>query len=349
MNILLLAALLSGSGDKVVVVAGGGSGTDRVPAVEAKLFDPFAVDFDKAGNMYIVEMQGFRVLRVDPKGLLTVIAGTGAKGFGGDGGPASKAQFDGMHHLIVAPDGDLFISDTWNNRVRRLDLKEGVVTTFAGTGQKGFSGDGGPAAKAQFGAMYCAAIDSKGARMFVADLDNRRIRAIDMKTGAVTTVAGNGQKGVPADGAVAKEAPLSDPRAVAVDSKGRVYVLERGGHALRVVEADGRIRTVAGTGRKGFNGDGGDALKAEMNGPKYLTVDGDDDVLIVDSENHAIRKYQPRDGKIVRVAGSGKKGSGGVGGPADKIELNRPHGVTVHSTGIYISDSDNHRVLKIEP
>ena len=171
---------------------------------------------------------------------------------------------------------------------------------------------------------------------------------VDLKSGSVSTVAGNGQKGVPKDGAEAIAAPLVDPRAVTVDRKGNVYVLERSGNALRVVDAQGKIRTVVGTGQKGASGDGGPALDATMNGPKHLCVDLQDNVIIADTENHMIRKYSPSTGKIVRVAGSGKKGTGGIGGPPEEAELNQPHGVTVDRHGVlFISDSSNNRVLKI--
>lgn len=337
MRLAIWAALLcaSGGGEKIVVVVEG-------------LKEPFGVDFDKTGNMFIVEMGGCRVLRMHPAGTLVPFAGTGKKADGGDGGPALQASFNGPHHLLVGPDGNVWVADTWNCRVRKIDLKTGIVTTVAGS-TKGFSGDGGPADKAQLGGIYCIAFSPKGEKLYACDLDNRRIRAVDLKTGVVTTVAGNGEKGVPKDGAAAAASPLADPRAIAVDSKGQLYILERGGHALRVVDAAGKIRTVAGTGKKGFSGDGGDALKAEMNGPKHLSCDLEDNVLIADCENHVIRKYTPRDGRIVRVAGTGKKGAGGVGGPPEQVELNRPHGVIVDSAGaVYISDSENHRILKIE-
>ena len=349
----MLAAALNCLGaaraDKIVLVAGGGDGGSGSPATKMKLVAPFGVDFDKAGNMYIVELTGERAHKVDTQGILTTIGGSGKKGNGGDGGPAVKAEFNAMHSLAIAPDGSVFLADTLNNRVRKYDPKSGLITNFAGTGAKGSDGDGGPADKARFSGIYCIALDPRGERMYLADLENRRIRMIDMKTNVVSTVAGTGEKGVPKDGAEAAKAPLVDPRAVAVDAKGNVYVLERSGHALRVVDAAGKIRTVVGTGKSGATGDGGDALAATLNGPKHLCVDCDGNVVIADTENHLIRKYLPGAGKIVRVAGSGKKGTAGIGGPPEKVELNQPHGVYIHPSGtLYITDSGNNRVLRIE-
>lgn len=347
--LVLLAGLDCARADKVVLVAGGGSGGAGSPAVKAEVRTPFGVDLDRRGNMYIAEFSGHRVLKVDGKGLLSIVAGTGEKGGSGDGEPARKAQFNMMHNLVVAPSGDIYIADTENRRVRKIDAATGKVTTVAGTGRKGFSGDGGPATDADFGGIYCAALDAKRMLLYLVDLENRRIRVVDLKTNVVRTVAGNGKRGIPEDGALAVKAPLVDPRAVAVDGKGNIYILERGGHALRVVDARGAIRTVAGTGKAGFAGDGGDALLALLNGPKFLYLDAEGNVLIADTENHVIRKYIPANGKIVRVAGSGKKGKGGVGGPPEQVELDQPHGVYVHASGaIYIADSSNNRVLKIE-
>ncbi len=336
--------------DRLVLVAGGGAKDDGATATETKLVAPFGVDFDAAANLYLVEMAGGeRVRKMGGDGVLHIIAGTGTKGFAGDRGPGKEAQFNGMHSLAALPDGTLFLADTWNQRVRRLDARNGTVSTLAGTGEKGYSGDGGPAQQAQFGGLYCASLDPQRENLYLADLDNRRVRAINLKTGLVRTVAGNGTRGVPKDGVSAVSGPLMDPRAVAVDRDGNVYVLEREGHALRVVTPDGSIKTVVGTGARGNSGDGGEARDATLNGPKHLCIDRDGSVLIADTENHVIRRYTPRDGRIVRVAGSGRQGASGVPGPALEAELNQPHGVAIGPGGVlYIVDSGNHRVLRLD-
>ena len=346
--VLIAWSVVTSAADQVVLVAGGGEVPDGVPATEAKLVTPFGVDFDPAGNLLFVELNGHRVGRIDAQGKLTTFAGTGAKGYAGDGGPALQAEFNGLHNLTIAANGDIYLADTWNNVVRRIEAKSGGVVTAAGTGEKGFSGDGGPAVKARFGGIYCATLDAKGEQLYLADLDNRRVRAVELKTGIVRTVAGNGAVGRPADGAIAVNSPRVDPRAVIADGSGNVFVLERGGHALRVVDSQGKIRTVVGTGQAGMTGDGGDARLATLNGPKHLCFDRDGSVLIADTENHVIRRFVPTTGRIERVAGTGKKGAGGVGGPPELIELSQPHGVFVHASGdLYIADSFNHRILKI--
>jgi DNA-binding beta-propeller fold protein YncE len=331
----------------LVLLAASARG-EALLVVGAGLNEPFGVDFDRSGNTYIVEMGGNRVSVLDPSGALRVLAGTGEKGLSGDGGPASQARFNGPHHLLVGPDGALYVADTFNNCVRRIDLATGTVTRVAGTGRKGYSGDGGRAVDADFGGIY--AIAFRSGRLYACDLDNRRVRAVDLASGLVSTVAGNGAKGVPKDGEDARTQPLVDPRAIAFDSKGNLYICERGGHALRFVDASGRIRTVAGTGKAGFSGDGGPALAARLNGPKHVSVDSDDSVLIVDTENHAVRRYTPKDGRITRLVGTGTAGTAGIGGPANECQLDRPHGVQVHpgTRAIYVSDSENHRVIRIE-
>ncbi len=335
---------------QLVLVAGGGTGGYGTPADHAKLESPFGVGFDGKGTMYVVEMTGHRIHKVGSDGRLLGVAGTGSKGDSGDDGPASKAEFNGMHSLAVAKNGDVYVADTWNNRIRKIDGRTGRITPFAGTGRKGFAGDGGPALKAQFGGVYCLALDDNETNMYIADLDNRRVRKIHIPSGVVTTVAGTGRKGTPKDGDDAASAPLIDPRAVAIDNKGNLYILERAGHCLRVVDRAGKIRTVAGTGKKGNTGDGGDALKAAFDGPKHLCVDPQGNVLIADTENHRIRVYHPADGTVTNLAGTGRKGASGLGKAPTEVELSQPHGVTIGPGGhIYIADSSNGRVLKINP
>lgn len=344
-RLALLAALLlvvpTLRAEKIVLVAGGAKDAVGVAAVEAKLKEPFGVDFDRAGNLFIIEMaSGNRLLKVDAAGLLAHVAGSGKAGAAGDGGPALAAEFNGPHNLAVLPDGNVLIGDTWNGRVRKVDMKTGTVTSLAGYGV--------PTEKAKGSGPYCITLDFSGTKLFIADLT--RIHELDLATGKSRVVAGNGKHGRPEDGALAIEAPLSDPRAVAVDRKGNIYILERGGNALRVVSTDGKIKTVVNaSGAKGGTGDGGPALAATMNGPKHLCIDLNDNVIIADAESHLVRKFTPRDGKIVRVAGTGKQGRGALGGSPLDCELARPHGVTVHRDGtLYITDSYNNRILRIE-
>lgn len=344
--LLILACVASGA--KIELLAGGGTMDGDAHATECRLREPFGVEFAPDGAMIIVEMAGGnRVLRVDKAGHLTVIAGTGAKGFSGDGGPAVAAQFNGIHNLAITPAGELLLADSWNYRVRKLDTK-GIVTTIAGTGKKGFGGDGGPAVTADFSTLIQIALSPDGKHLFAADIDSRRIRRIALASGSIETVAGNGRAGIPVDGADAKASPLSDPRAVAPTVDGSFYILERGAHTLRFVSADGKIRTVAGTGKAGSTD--GPALQATFNGPKHLCLDRDGTVLIADAENHLIRRYDPQAGTVTRVAGTGKKGADAPGGDPLSCALNRPHGVTISPDGaLIITDSYNNRILKIAP
>lgn len=321
---------------------------EKLTVLVAGITDPFATAITADGTLYVASMAGNQVLRIGADGKAVPVIGTGTKGAEGLGGPGVKAQLNGPHHLVVAPDGALLVADTFNCRVLRYDPVSGIVSAFMGTGTKGFAGDGGPASAAQTTDAYCLALDAKAKRLYLADIQNRRIRAVDLTTGVISTFAGTGKKGVPADGAKASESPLSDPRAVAVGDDGRLWIIERDGHCLRVVNTDGTIRTVAGTGQKGNGGDG-DALTIAMNGPKHLWVDRDGSVLIADCENHLIRRYTPTDGRMVRVVGTGKAGGNAPEAPL-ATALKRPHGVYVDATGgLLISDSENNRVLRLVP
>ena len=330
--LIFLAFISCAFAAKLEIIAGGGTLAADAPATQCKLREPFAVEFTPDGRMIIAEMvSGNRVLSVDKTGKLTLLAGTGIKGFSGDGGPAVAAQFNGIHNAAIAKNGDIFLADSWNYRIRKLS-PNGTVTTFAGTGKKGFGGDGGIAKDAEFSTLIHIALDPAGKNIFIADIDNKRIRRISLDTQIVTTVAGNGKGGSPQDGTLAVESPLSDPRAVIPAPDGSFYILERNGNALRFVDAAGKIRTlVSGT----------------LNGPKHACLDRDGSVIIADAENHVIRRYDPKTKELTRIAGSGKKGAT-LTDDALTSELSRPHGVTIAPDGaLIITDSYNDRILRM--
>lgn len=341
LSLALFLTLTTAHADKITLVVGGAENATGIPAHKAALKEPFGTEFDAAGNTWIVEMvAGNRLLKVDSQGVLTHVAGQLQPGLAGDGGPALQAQFNGPHNLAVLADGNVLIGDTWNGRVRKVDIKTGTVSTLPGWQA--------PEGKERGNGPYCITLSPDKTKLHISDL--RQVHELDLASGSARIVAGNGQKGVPEDGALAVDAPLVDPRAAAMDSQGNLYILERNGNALRVVGKDGRIRTVVNaSGKKGGEGDGGPALAATMNGPKHLCVDKDDTVIIADAESHLIRRYVPATGKIERIAGTGKKGASGVDGDPLQCQLARPHGVTIHpGTGeLYITDSYNNRVLKI--
>lgn len=308
-------------------------------AKSSPLTSPFGVDFSSNGDLWIVELEGGRVHRLDTAGKLHHAGGDGTKSYKGDGGKLAGATFNGMHNCAVTPNGDLYIADSWNHCVRKVDAATEVISTIAGTGQKGFSGDGGPATMAMFDFVMCVTLNSTNDVLHIADLNNYRIRAVDLKSGLVTTVAGNGKKGVPKDGDVAVQCPLVDPRAVVQDGKGNVWILERGGHALRVVLPVGTIQTVAGTGNKGFVD--GPGLASQFGSPKHLCVDDADNIYIADDENAAIRCIDARTHEVTTVLGQGQGDT--------RIRLSHPHGVTWEQGWLYVVDMGNNRILRMRP
>ncbi len=319
-------------------VGGGGTAPAGAPVMNLKLVEPFGVDFDDQGNWYICEHKGERIVRVNPDGSTTLIAGTGSVGYSGDGGPAASAQFKDPHGIVITRDRLMYVADTQNHVVRKIDLKTGTITTIAGTGKPGFSGDGGAATAAQFNGTFGIAINRQEDQLYVADLSNRRVRKVDLKSGTITTVAGTGTKGVPRDGAKASESPLVDPRAVTVDAKGNLYILERGGNALRAVNPAGVIRTVIGPG----------TVSPNLNGPKHLCTDRKGNVIIADAENNLVRLYNPRTGKTQTLVGTGTQGARIDASDPAHSEVARPHGVIVDRRGrLWIVDSYNHRILRL--
>jgi DNA-binding beta-propeller fold protein YncE len=331
-GLVLLSAAGARAAEKMAVVVAG----------DSQLAVPFGLDFLPDGSLVVADYGGNRVCKVTRDGRVSVLAGDGEKGH--RDGPAKAARFNGPHNVAVTAAGDVLVSDTLNHCVRRIDGKTSDVSTVAGSPEKGFAGDGGPARDARLDQAYHVCTTPDG--FLVADLGNRRIRKV--VNGTIYTIAGNGKKGVPEDGAFATSAPLVDPRAVARDGEGNVWVLERSGHALRILDARGRIATVAGTGKAGPASDG-PALECTLSGPKFLWVEKSGDVLIADTDNHCIRRYSPKARTLTTIAGTGKRGKGEAGQAPTATALDQPHGVAVDRDGmIYVCDSLNKRILKIE-
>jgi sugar lactone lactonase YvrE len=334
-------------------VAGNGDGG---PATSAQLFNPSGVTVDLAGNLFIADTGNSRIRKVDTTGTITTVAGTGTNGFSGDGGPATSAQLSTPLGVAVDPASNLFIADSWNNRIRKVDTA-GTITTVAGNGTGGFSGDGGPATKAEFSGPSDVAVDPAG-NLFIADQYNQRIRKVDT-TGTITTVAGNGTNGFSGDGGPATGAQLGGPSGVAVDAAGDLFIADTGNNRIRTVDTAGTIATIAGngiagSGFAGFSGDGGPATSAQLNDPSGVTVDAAGNLFIVDTNNERIRKIDAA-GVIRTVAGGGSPPDGlGDGGPATSARLSlvyeyqNARGVAVDAAGnLFIADFDNQRIRKV--
>jgi hypothetical protein len=343
---------------KIDTIAGNGQkgyAGDGGPAPPALLDQPFHCDL--AGQfLYIAEAGNHCVRRLDLKsGTLTTVAGTGKPGYTGDNGPATRATLN-EPYAVVADGADLYIVDRLNAAVRKVEGKTGIITTVAGTGVKGFSGDGGPGNKALLREPNDCCLDGKGG-LLIADVSDWRIRRLDLKAGTIATFTGtgrpSGKKKIDrkeiGDGGPAAKAVLVGARAVCVDGKGNTYICEREGNAIRKVDTAGNIHTVAGSGASGYSGDGGPALQATFKGPKGVRCDRQGNVVVVDTENHAIRRMDTKAGTIRTVAG-GRRGPGGDGGSATDAGLDRPHGCVIAEDGtLYIADSNNHRVRVVRP
>lgn len=326
-----------------------GFGGDGGSAAQALLNGPFDICFDSAGNCYFSDTFNNRIRRVDvATGVITTVAGNGEKGFSGDGGPATNAALNEPYGVVVDRRGNLYVADRLNRRVRRIDAGSGVITTLAGTGEAAYGGDGGPAARAGLAEPNGLAFSPDEALLYITDVADNRVRVVDLGAGTIATFAGTGAAEHSGDGGKATAAGTFGARAVKVGVDGTVYVLERQGSSLRAVDPkSGIISTVAGTTTRGYSGDGGPALAAVFDAPKEMAIDRDGSLLIVDTENHAIRRIDQRTGIVTNLAG-GRQGPGGDGGPAELAGLDRPHGAVVGPDGaIYIGDTNNHRIRKV--
>jgi len=344
--VVAVATLFAAGGfaQTIETIAGTGKAEDNGSAgaaLQTNIGEPFGVELGPDGRLYVCEVRNHRVWRVDLRsGEAKVVAGSGKRGYAGDGGKATEALLDEPYEVRFDKAGNLLVVEMKNHLVRKVDAKTGLISTVVGTGTAGFGGDGGPAAKAQLSVPHSIAVDAAD-NLYIADIGNHRIRRVDAKTGVIDSIAGNGEKSLPENGELAKDKPLLGPRALVVDGNDLWIALREGNSVWRMDLKGGTlIEVIRGRGKNPI-----------LNGPKGIALGPDGNVFVVDTENQVIRRIHVKAGLLVTVAGSGPegKGGGGDGGPATKAQMDRPHGICVGPDGaIYIGDTNNHRVRRVK-
>jgi len=348
---LLVCSVSAGWPAEIRVIGGTGikgfSG-DGGLAIDAQFDGVSGIARGPDGALYLCDTGNDRIRRIAHDGIITTVAGTGVKGYSGDGGPATKAQLNEPWEIKFDGEGNAFWVERLNAVVREWERSSGLIRTVAGTGKPGFSGDGGKATLAQLWEPHSLAFSPDGA-LYLCDIHNQRVRKIDLHAGTIVTVAGTGAKGATPDGAKIAGTPLSGPRAIDFDSNGLMWLVLRDGNAVVTLDfAKGVIHRVAGTGKEGLGGDGGPAALAAFNGPKGISVSAGW-VYLADTENHCIRKLDATGAKVIRVAGTGQKGDGPFADPL-AAALTRPHGILANDDGsFWIGDTDANRVLFVAP
>jgi sugar lactone lactonase YvrE/dienelactone hydrolase len=335
-----------------VTIAGtgvAGFSGDGGDGKKAQVNNPYGLVVGPDGALYFCEIGTHRIRRLDLRtNTISTVVGTGQKGYSGNGGPALEASLNEPYEVRFDKDGNMFFAEMQNHVVRRVDAKTKIITTVAGTGTAGFSGDGGPATQAQLRQPHSITFDGQG-RLLICDIGNQRIRRVDLKTGTIETWAGTGEAKPTPDGAALADAPLNGPRALTTGSDGSLYLVLRGGNAVyRIDPREARIYHLAGTGETGYSGDGGPAKTAKFAGPKGIAWAPDNSLYLADTENHTIRRIDLKSGVITTIVGTGKRGDG-PDGDATACQLSRPHGIFVNADGkVYVADSESHRVRTLK-
>ena len=328
----------------ITTVAGGGMGGDGGLAVNAALSDVYDVYADDTGNFYIVEL--FSIRKVDKAtGIIQSVAGTGSPGYAGDGGPANQAKFFGADAIAFDTNGDYYIADNGNHRIRKVEAATNIITTMAGNGTSGYSGDGGLATSAQIGAPNDIALDAAG-NLYIAD-EGCVIRRVDKQTGIISTVAGNGIQGTWSNGETAVGAQVGRIRGVCVDKNGNIYFADLDNHKIGKIDQAGILTTFCGTGQVGNTGEGGLAVNAQIGAGTKIEFDKYGHLLF--SDFSVIKRIDAITGIISRVAGNGFYGLNGDGGPALQAQLASPSSVAVDTgNNLFIGDRYNFRVRRVD-
>ncbi|MES2703127.1 MAG: FG-GAP-like repeat-containing protein [Bacteroidota bacterium] len=335
-------------GNVITTIAGNGTGGffgDAGPATAAGISVPQGIVFDGPGNLYFADWGNHRIRKIDLAGNITTIAGNGASTYSGDGGPATAASFNFPTGLAIDTVGNLYFTDPGHHVVRKINTS-GIISTIAGTGVAGYSGDGGPATAAQLNTAYYLVIDNSG-NLIIADNLNNRVRKINA-SGIITTIAGTGASSFSGDGGPAISATFSKPSGVGIDAIGNIYVCDFDNYRVRKINTSGNISTIAGTGSSGFSGDGGPATSANLR-PNNVFADAIGNVFITDQFASRVRVINSS-GIINTFAGTGTAGFSGDGGPATAANIDGPWLMTRDNLGnYYISDQNNNRIRKISP
>lgn len=335
---------------EVITVAGTGKkeySGDGGPAREAGAGEPYGLTIGPDGTLYFCDIAFHVIRRIDHQGRISTVAGSGKKGYAGDGGPATQALLNEPYEIKFDAEGSMYFVEMQNNLIRKVDKASRVISTVAGSGKSGFNGDGGPAREATFNKPHSIALDGKGS-LFVCDIGNHRVRRVDLNAGVVTTFTGTGEKAVPKDGSSFLNAAVSGPRAVDFAANGdMILALREGNSVYRLDLAKQQFAHLAGTGKQGYTGDGGPARSATLSGPKGVAIAPNGDIFLADTESHTVRVLRQAGAIIETVVGDGKKHDGPDGDPKT-CGLARPHGVCVDSAGnVFIGDSENYRVRKL--
>lgn len=320
-------------------------GTGSPGYSEHQVNNPYGLAIGPDGALYFCDLDNQRIRRLDLRTRRTVtVAGNGQRGYSGDGAAATDAALNMPHEVQFDGSGHLYIAERDNHVIRRVDARTRTISTFAGTGVPGFSGDGGPAASAQLRAPHSIAVDPSRRFLLICDIGNHRIRRVEFATGRIDTFGGTGERRPTPDGAPLSGTPLNGPRTFAFDAAGNLYLALREGNAIyRVDSRSSRLHHVAGTGEQGYSGDGGPARLARLGGPKGLAWSRGL-LYVADTENHVIREIDLKSGVIRTVLGTGQRGDGPEPEPV-RCALARPHGVLVDAGGVlYVGDSEAHRV-----